>query len=134
LRRECSKTPFGVELLSLARIRLATGVTDAGLADIVSLLDDLACSARSGGRIGPLIEILFLQARAKTLLSAQGDALNALNEAVRLAQPERYFRIFIEEGPQIFELLRRGQESGMWSSSPVKEYVSGLLSAFTSSI
>jgi hypothetical protein len=39
-----------------------------------------------------------------------------------------------EEGPEVSELLRRGQELGMWSSSPIKEYVRGLLSAFTSSI
>jgi LuxR family maltose regulon positive regulatory protein len=117
-----AETPVNREvvLVSLARIRLAAGVTDAGSGDISSLLDDLACSARSGGRIGPLIAILLLQARAKASLSAQGDALNALNEAVRLAQPGGYLRIFVEEGPQIFELLRRGQESGMWSSPPVK--------------
>jgi LuxR family maltose regulon positive regulatory protein len=131
-----AETPVNreVELISLARIRLAAGATDAGSSDIPSLLDGLARSARSGGRIGPLIEILLLQAKAKASLSAQGDALNALNEAVRLAQPEGYRRIFVEEGPEIFELLSRGQESGMWNSPPVKEYMSGLLSAFTSSL
>jgi len=87
-----------------------------------------------GHHIEELIGILLLQARAKASLSAQGDALNALNEAVTLAQPEGYLRTFVEEGPEIFELLRRGQGLGMWSSSPVKEYVSGLLGAFTSSI
>jgi LuxR family maltose regulon positive regulatory protein len=122
-----------VELVSLARIRVAAGVTDAGTGDVTSLLEELARSARSGGRHGPLIAILLLQAKAKAALAAQGDALDALNEAVRLAQPEGYLRIFVEEGPAVFELLRRGQELGMWSSSPVKEYVSGLLSAFTSS-
>ncbi len=120
-----------VELISLARIRVAAGVTDAGSGDVTSLLEELACSARSGGRHGPLIAILLLQAKAKAALSAQGDALDALNEAVRLAQPEGYLRVFVEEGPAIFELLRRGQELGMWGSPPVKEYVSGLLSAFT---
>jgi LuxR family transcriptional regulator, maltose regulon positive regulatory protein len=120
-----------VELVALARVRLAAGATGTGLAEVSSLLQDLACAARSGGRIGPLIAILLLQAKARASLAAQGDALNALDEAVRLAQPEGYLRIFVEEGPQISALLRRGQESGMWSSPPVKEYVSSLLSAFT---
>ncbi len=122
-----------VELICLARVRLAAGVTDPGSADISRLLDDLAFSARSGGRIGPLIEILVLQAKARASASAQGDALDALSEAVGLAQPEGYLRIFVEEGPEILELLRRGQESGMWSSPPVKDYVGGLVSAFASS-
>jgi LuxR family maltose regulon positive regulatory protein len=122
-----------VELISLARIRVAAAGAGAGLAETASLLDDLAGAARRGGRVGPLVAILILQARARNLLSAEGDALKALNEAVTLAQPEGYLRIFVEEGPQIFELLRRGQESGMWSTPPVKDYVSGLISAFTAS-
>jgi len=119
------------ELVALARIRLAAGGADAtGLAETAGLLNDLACSARSGGRIGPLIAILILQAKAKAKLSAAEDALTALSAAVRLAQPEGYLRIFVEEGPQIFELLRRGQKSGIWKDPPVKEYVNGLVAAF----
>jgi LuxR family maltose regulon positive regulatory protein len=120
-----------LELISLARVRLAAGAADGHLAETASLLHDLACAARSGGRIGPLISILLLEAKARASLSAEGDALNAVNEAIGLAQPEGYLRIFVEEGPQIFDLLRRGQESGMWNSAPLEEYVSGLIAAFT---
>jgi LuxR family maltose regulon positive regulatory protein len=120
-----------IELVSLARIRLAAGPTGEGLADLSRLVDELAGSARSGGRIGPLISILLLQAGTRALLSAEADALTSLREAVTLAQPEGYLRLFVEEGPKLLELLRRGQELGMWSASPLKEYVSGLLPAFT---
>jgi LuxR family transcriptional regulator, maltose regulon positive regulatory protein len=120
-----------VELVSMARVRLAAGATGEPLAEVSNLLRDMACAARTGGRNGPLMAILLLQAKAKASLSEEKDALAALDEAVRLAQPEGYFRIFVEEGPQMRELLRRGLESGMWCSPPVTDYVGGLISAFS---
>ena len=120
-----------VEIVSLTRVRLAAGASAESLAETSSLLDGLASSTRKAGRFGPLITILILQAKARASLLALDDALDALDEAVRLAQPEGYFRIFIEEGPKISELLLYGQRFGMWSTSPVKEYVNGLLSAFS---
>ncbi len=66
-------------------------------------------------------------------LSAQGDALTALNDAMTLAQPEGYRSVFVEEGPEVLALLRRGEESGMWSCPPLKDYVGGIRSAFSGS-
>ena len=85
-------------------------------------------------RIGPLISVLLLQARAKSQHTEERDAREAPDEAVRLAQPEGYLRVFIEEGPQILKLLRLGRKSGMWSFPPVDEYTQTLISAFKASI
>ena len=41
------------ELVAMARVHLAAGGTDEGLADLSRLLDDLACSARAGGALVP---------------------------------------------------------------------------------
>jgi LuxR family transcriptional regulator, maltose regulon positive regulatory protein len=122
-----------IELVSLARIRLAAGAQAGEGAELLSLLEGLASSAREGGRVGPLIAILLLLAKARASLSPQSDALGPLGEALRLAQPGGYLRIFVEEGQQIGELLSRGRESGLWCASPLGDYVAGLLSAFPGS-
>lgn len=122
-----------VELATLARVRLAAGVTEANAGELSELLTGLDRSARTGGRIGPLIAILVLEARFKGSLGAENAALSTLDEALRLAQPAGYFRLFVEEGPQVAALLRCGRSSGMWGSAPLEKYVGRLLSAFDSS-
>jgi LuxR family maltose regulon positive regulatory protein len=64
-------------------------------------------TARSAERMGRVIEVLLLKTLA---LQERGDsepALLALTECLTLAEPERYARIFLDEGQPIQLLLAR---------------------------
>jgi LuxR family maltose regulon positive regulatory protein len=104
------------EHISLARILLArykSDHTDGAIADLMRLLERLSKAAQEGGRLGSIIEILGLQALA---YQAQGDltaGLVPLERALRLAEPEGYIRIFLDEGPAMAQLLRKAAERGI---------------------
>jgi LuxR family maltose regulon positive regulatory protein len=90
------------DYLVLARVLLAQGRPDLAL----GLLERLDALAHSQGRTGSLIEIRALRSLA---LQAAGDrqgALSLLAEALKLARPEGYVRVFADEGPPMAALLR----------------------------
>ena len=89
------------EHLVLARVLLAQDQP----ADALALLDRLYAAAASQDRAGSLIEIAALRALA---LAARGDAdhaVDALAEALTLACPHGYVRVFADEGPPMAALL-----------------------------
>ncbi len=109
-----------VEYISLARVLVAGGQT----AEAARLLARLRAATEAGGRRGRTIEILLLQAQA---LGAQGDAdgaLVTLEQALTLAEPEGYVRIFVDEGPGLAALLRAVRARGI-----APGYVGRLLAA-----
>ncbi len=109
------------EHLTLARVLIAQDRSG----EAVALLDRLLEAAQAGGRTGSVIEILVLRALA---LEEQGDtaeALAALQEALTLAEPEGYVRIFVDEGLRMAKLLRQAASRGI-----APKYVKKLLSAF----
>ena len=68
-----------------------------------------ACAPESnyGQRWGHVIEIRLLQALAYQMCQKEIQALDALSEAVRLAEPEGYIRSFVDEGAPMEALLYR---------------------------
>jgi LuxR family maltose regulon positive regulatory protein len=89
--------------LVLARVLLAHH--DPGPA--LTLLQRLLDAAASQGRTGSIIEIQAVRALA---LAASGDhasALGALTEALTLACPQGYVRVFADEGAPMRALLTR---------------------------
>lgn len=90
------------EHITLARTLLADRDGRA-----VALLDRLNAAARQGQRTGTIVETLVLLARARLADGDTAAALSELEEAVRLAAPEGYARVFLDEGPAITSLLRR---------------------------
>jgi LuxR family maltose regulon positive regulatory protein len=91
------------EYLVLARLLIARGAPDRA----VALLDRLHDAARAQGRFGSLVEIRALQALALDAASKTACALETLADALALAQPEGYVRVFADEGPPMTALLRR---------------------------
>jgi LuxR family maltose regulon positive regulatory protein len=97
------------EHITLARVLLAgykCDHTDTSIRDAIGLLERLLAAAQKGGRMGIVIEVLGLQALAH---QAQGDilaALKPLQQALTLAEPEGYIRLFLDEGPPMIQLLR----------------------------
>src|SRR5271169_3581925 len=89
--------------LLLARVLLAQDRPGPAL----TLLQRLLTTAASQGRTGDVIEIQALRALA---LAARGDhagALGALAEALTLACPQGYVRVFADEGAAMRALLTR---------------------------
>jgi LuxR family maltose regulon positive regulatory protein len=114
--------PREAAYLTLARVHIAAGQAEA----ITPQLGRLLADARAKGRFHSAIEILILQALARR---AQGDrpaALSALEEALALAEPEGYVRIFLDEGAPLAELLTKLPRG----SARMFAYQRNLLAAF----
>jgi LuxR family maltose regulon positive regulatory protein len=115
--------------LLLARVLLAQDRPGPAL----MLLQQLLATAASQGRIGNVIEIQALRALA---LVARGDpagALGALAEAVTLACPQGYVRVFADEGAAMRALLTRLSAARKDLRAPARDidpdYLAGLLRA-----
>jgi len=109
------------EHLTLARVLMA----EESLDQAVDLLTRLARAAEEGRRWGSLIEIQTMQALAHRLRGDLPAALESIEEALRLAEPEGYVRTFVDEGPPMATLLKAAAER---AASPL--YVRRLLAAF----
>jgi LuxR family maltose regulon positive regulatory protein len=92
-----------LEQIALARLRLAQGRA----AEALRLLDRQRPLAEAGGRSGRSIEILALSALALEALGRPGEADAALAQALFLARPEEYARLFLDLGKPLGELLAR---------------------------
>jgi LuxR family maltose regulon positive regulatory protein len=116
------------EHITLARVLLARYRSDRAVRSILEamgLLERLLKAAEEGGRTGSAIEILVLQALAHHV---QGDipaALKPLQQALTLAEPEGYVRMFVDEGLPMAQLLLKAAVRGI-----MPDYTGKLLAAF----
>lgn len=116
---------FEDQNLTLIRLLIAQGRIDPAQSLLLRLLQ----AATSAERTGSLIEILILQAIAFSAQHRGGDALSALEQALNLAEPEGFIRVFLDEGKPMIELLRRAVAQGVHAS-----YALQLLNAWGDSI
>jgi LuxR family maltose regulon positive regulatory protein len=93
---------YEVDTLTLARLLIAQG----NLSAAESLLLRLHRAAVSAGRSGSLIEILSLQAITYAAQKRSKEAFSALAQALGLAEPEGFKRIFLDEGEPMREVIR----------------------------
>ena len=115
------------EHLTLARVLLARSVIDpanGSLPGVRRLLERLHTSADTGGRTGTVIEILVQQSLTHRASGDTGSALTALEKALTLAEPEKYVRVFLDEGRPIAALMTM-----LATARPRWEYVHRLLAA-----
>jgi LuxR family transcriptional regulator, maltose regulon positive regulatory protein len=114
------------EHLVLARVLLAEQAPEPALG-LLGRLHELAVAQ---ARVGSVIEIQALLALA---LADSGDQRGALAEALRLAAPEGYVRVFVDEGPPMASLLGRlagpGQREQLAENVP-PGYLARLLASF----
>ena len=87
--------------LLLARVLLAQGLPGQALA----LLDRLYAAAVTQDRIGSVIEAGALRALALAASGEESGAVAALADALTLACPQGYVRIFVDEGKPMAALL-----------------------------
>jgi LuxR family transcriptional regulator, maltose regulon positive regulatory protein len=97
------------EHVTLARVLLAHYTahrTAASGNEAALLLEHLLSAAEAGERTGSVIEILALQALTRQARGDTPGSLAPLERALRLAEPEGYVRVFVNEGPPMVTLLR----------------------------
>ena len=124
--RERHSNPFICQQEEVARIRvlLAKHQPDRALERLGPVLQ----RATTGKRWGHVIEMCLLQALAHQMLQEEVQALDALSEAVRLAEPEGYIRSFVDEGPPM-EILLYGLRKRERKRGPTP-YLDILIAAF----
>jgi LuxR family maltose regulon positive regulatory protein len=112
------------EEVACVRVLLAKQQPDLAL----ERLEPVLHRALTGQCWGHVIEIRLLQALAYQLLQEERLALDALSEAVRLAEPEGYIRTFIDEGTPMEALLYRLRKRSRKHGPTL--YLDTLLAAF----
>ncbi|MCO6453459.1 MAG: hypothetical protein J5I90_21940 [Caldilineales bacterium] len=108
------------DYILLARVFIAQNE----LQKAIALLKHLFKIAEANGRISSMIEILSVCALA---LHARGDkteALTTLSQALEIAEPGGFVRVFVDEGPPMANLLYEALSRGI-----APGYVRRLLSA-----
>jgi LuxR family maltose regulon positive regulatory protein len=119
--------------ITLARVLIARYKTDRVEGDLhaaLALLERLLQAAEEGGRKGSAIEILVLQAIAYHALGILPAALLPLQHALKLAEPEGYIRMFLDEGPGMLQLLREAAAREIMPRQGLPPYTGKLLAAF----
>jgi LuxR family transcriptional regulator, maltose regulon positive regulatory protein len=91
------------EYLVLARVLLARKEPERAL----GLLDRLSELAAAQARTASVIESRALQALAHAACDDPRRGLAVLDEALALAAPEAYLRVFVDEGPAMAALVRQ---------------------------
>jgi LuxR family maltose regulon positive regulatory protein len=95
------------------------------LHDALGLLERLLQAAQASRRMGSAIEILVLQALALHAQDQTARAMIPLERALALAEPERYVRLFADEGELMAELLHHAASRGL-----MPDYARRLLAGF----
>ena len=116
------------EHITLARVLIAQQRSNPAAGSIqlgVELLERLLQAAEAGGRMGSMIEILLLQALAEEVQENFSSALVFMERCLRLAEPEGYLRIFVDEGRPMEQLLSAAVEEEI-----KPDYAARLLRAF----
>jgi LuxR family maltose regulon positive regulatory protein len=99
------------------------------LPDVLTYLDRQGQVAETTGLMWLRLKVYILQALAYHVLGDAAQAMEKLEQALPLAEPEGYIRIFVDEGaPMATVLGRMKAEGGRW-----KEYIRKLLLAFEES-
>jgi LuxR family maltose regulon positive regulatory protein len=92
----------------VARIRIL--LTQEKPTEALSLLELLRGSAERQERWKQVIEMKVLQALAHSMRDEEQEALTVLAQAMQLAEPEGYIRIFVDEGAPMARMLSRLRE------------------------
>jgi LuxR family maltose regulon positive regulatory protein len=102
-------------LLAQHRASSAPGAVDQAL----QILGRLLQPARTGGRLGSVLEIRLLQALAHDARGDRPRAIDTLSDALaRADEPDGYVQLFLNEGAPLTSLLRDMQHQGAGQHHP----------------
>jgi LuxR family maltose regulon positive regulatory protein len=128
------------ERLTLAKIGLTEYQHDQNeqhIIDVLRSLDAQLKLAQKQNRLQSQIEILLLLAFAHQARGESAQALSMLEQALKLAEPEGYLRLFVNEGEVmrllILDFRHRARKALTLekTAKPLLGYVERLLSAFS---
>jgi LuxR family maltose regulon positive regulatory protein len=108
--------------ISLARIHMARGETSAALA----VLEQRQTQTEAKGWEDERLKILVLQAVGHHIQGDSELAMRLLGEALALAEPGGFIRLFVDEGDPMEHLLCEASAQEL-----MPDYVAKLLDAFT---
>jgi len=108
--------------LSQARVYLAQGDTSTALA----ALEPLRRQMEAKGWVDEQLKVMVLQALAQHAHGDKDKAAQVLGDALALAEPGGFIRIFVDEGAPMAELLTSLKAKG----GRMMEYIHKLLAAF----
>jgi len=111
------------KVLILSRIYNAQRKEDEAL----NLLKPYLLKAEEKGRFTRFIEMLLIKAIALNQKGNTSEALSCLCKAIDIAEPKGYFRIFLDEGEKIGELLKECIQKNLNTQKP---YIKNLLFEF----
>jgi LuxR family maltose regulon positive regulatory protein len=111
------------EHIVLARFLIA----QERLGEATTLLRHLQGTTEAGRRISRAIEVLILQALAAQAGGDPARAVTKLEQALTLAEPAGFVRIFADEGPPMARLLHEAHNHGM-----APDYIRRLQAAISS--
>ncbi|EFH89857.1 LuxR C-terminal-related transcriptional regulator [Ktedonobacter racemifer] len=121
-------SPLACEREDVARARIL--LAQKMPTEALSLLDSLQVRAEKQERWSHVIEMKVLQALAHSMCDEDREACAILAQAVQLAEPENYTRIFVDEGARMKALLSHLREQER-KKGPTA-YLDALLAAFSS--
>ncbi|HKY53044.1 MAG TPA: LuxR C-terminal-related transcriptional regulator [Anaerolineales bacterium] len=107
--------------ISQARVHLAQGNSSAAL----GLLEPLRQQMEAKRWPDELLKVMVLQALALRASGEKESAIQTLSEALALAEPRGFIRLFVDEGIPMAQLLSEASTRGM-----MPDYMSKLLAAF----
>ncbi len=107
--------------ISQARVHLAQGDPSAALALLVPLRQQMEAKVW----VDEQLKVMVLQAVAFYTLGEKDHAVQLLGEALALAEPGGFIRIFVDEGAPMAQLLREAA-----SQRVMPDYIGKLLAAF----
>jgi LuxR family maltose regulon positive regulatory protein len=111
--------------ISQARVYLAQGETSAAL----TLLEPLCRQMEARDWQDERLKVMLLQALAHHAHGDTDKALQLLGDALGLAEPGGFIRLFVDEGLPMAELLAQSVERKA-QNDPTRRYVEGLLAVF----
>jgi LuxR family maltose regulon positive regulatory protein len=95
--------------ISQARVHLAQGDTSAALV----VLEQLRQQAEAKGWADERLKVMVLQAVALHMNGEKDKAVHLLCDALALAAPGGFIRLFVDEGPPMAQLLSEAEAIGM---------------------
>lgn len=109
LERDLAPSPSRQqEYVVLARVLIAQGrqqSSESPLREALQLLQRLTSAAEAAGRSGRVIELTMLTAQARAALGDRPAAQAALEQALVLAEPQGYIRLFVDEGEPLRSMI-----------------------------
>lgn len=114
----------GLALLGIRKAQVRVLIAQNNIPHALAVVDRILDAAQPVGAHRPVIRARVLQALAHQQAGDGDTAVDALCDALRLAEPRGFVRVFVAEGQHIVPLLQAAQQRGVTPA-----YIDTLLAA-----